>query len=101
MDNGKTPDVQGWTREDNIYTLHVKMKEPLELKFTHILSAPTNGAFSVLSPIEQGGEEIQPMQFVMLVATMVPNTKHQREAAQKQMEPSSQSQEAAQPIAAA
>ncbi len=71
------------------------------LGFTHILSAPTNGAFSVLSPIEQGGEEIQPMQFVMLVASMVPNTKQQPEAAQKQVEPAPQSQEAAQPIAAA
>ena len=99
MDNGKTPEVQGWTREDNIYTLHVKMKKPLELKFTHILSAPANGVFSVLSPIEQGGEEIQPMQFVMLVASMVPNTKQQPDAAQKQVAPSPQSQEAAPPVA--
>lgn len=101
MDNGKTPEVQGWTREDNVYTLHVKMKKPLELKFTHILSAPANGAFSVLSPIEQGGEEIQPMHFVMLVASMVPNSKQQPDAAQKQVESPPPSQEVAQPIAAA
>lgn len=72
MDNGKSPQMKGWTKEENEYTLHLVMKQPVELKFTHLLHPPINGQASVLSPIQVGLEQVPALQFLMSVLKMVP-----------------------------
>jgi uncharacterized protein YecT (DUF1311 family) len=72
MDNGKSPQLKGWTKEENEYTLHLVMKQPVELKFTHLLQPPVNGQASLLAPIQAGLEQVPALQFLMSVVAMVP-----------------------------
>lgn len=91
MDNGKSPQLKGWTKEENEYTLHLVMKQAVELKFTHFLQPPINGQASLLAPIQSGLEQVPALQFVMSVFAMVP----------EQSKPKPQAQQAAPPAAAA
>lgn len=63
MTNGKTVDVLGWKKEDNVYTLHMKWKDPMELRFVHVLSSPTNGTVSILQAASDAGVAVHPYQF--------------------------------------
>ena len=72
MDNGKNPQVKGWIKNDNIYTLHVEMKRPVELRFTHVLAPPADGKISVLGPVDGDAGPISAMQFLLTVLAMVP-----------------------------
>lgn len=102
MDNGRSPELKGWTKNDNEYTLSVVMKQPIELKFTHLLAPPISGKASVLAPIQAGLEELPAMQFLLSVIAMIPEqAKPQaRVAASPQPVPQAESQVSAQkPVA--
>lgn len=72
MTNGKSMEVLGWKKEDNIYSLHVKAKESITLRFVHVLSAPDNGGKSVLQTVSGGGNEISPRQFYYTILQSQP-----------------------------
>ncbi len=67
MTNGKHLEVAGWTKDDNVYVLHAKAKDSIELRFTHILASPSNGARSSLDSVKFDGQEFPPIQFFNLV----------------------------------
>lgn len=54
MDNGESPVIQGWTQEDNIYTLHVAFGKdpPLLINFAQDLTDDSKGRYSLLLPID-------------------------------------------------
>lgn len=70
MDNGKSPAVSGWTKSDNIYTLHVDMKKPVEIEFVHMLNQ--EGKVSLMKPVQTSEGEIPAMQFLMLALSALP-----------------------------
>lgn len=51
LDNGRYPEIKGWTNSDNVYTLHVLFGEnELEAIFVHLLSEQKGaGQFSGLA----------------------------------------------------
>lgn len=83
MDNGRSPELKGWTKEDNEYTLHVVMKQPVELKFTYMLAPPVSGRASVLAPVRVGIEEVPAMQFLLTLLAMVPEQSKPKRQAQQ------------------
>jgi hypothetical protein len=71
MTNGKTWKVLGWKKSDNVYTLHVQAVKELEFRFTHILSAPSNGAETVLESVTVDGQAVNPAQAALDVYAAV------------------------------
>jgi hypothetical protein len=71
MTNGKTWKVLGWKKRDNVYTLHVQAVKELEFRFTHILSAPSNGADSLLESVTVDGQAVNPAQAALDVYAAV------------------------------
>lgn len=63
MTNGKHFEVVGWKKNDNVYTLHVKGKDSIEIRFSHILASPSNGANSTFDAVTIAGQELPPFQF--------------------------------------
>lgn len=72
MDNGNHPRIKGWSKDDNVYTLHLEMKQAVELQFTHVLAPPADGKVSVLAPVQGDTGTVPAMQFVLTVIAMVP-----------------------------
>ena len=67
--NGKTPTINGWTKNDNVYTLNVNyMGENVQFIFTHLLNQ--EGKASVMSG-EINGEKIDGVQMYQLVPSLV------------------------------
>ena len=49
QDNGSYPEILGWTRDDNVYTLHALLKKDhYKFVFTHRLDRPSEGKKSYL-----------------------------------------------------
>jgi len=69
LDNGKYPEIKGWTNSDNIYTLHAVLKDKeFKVNFAHILSKEQgDGAYSGMSGTIDGQEfpGIEVMKFIM------------------------------------
>lgn len=83
MDDGKNPQVKGWTKKENEYTLHMVMKQPVELTFTHMLQPPLNGQVSLLAPVQMDQGQVPALRFLMSVVAMVPEQrKHKPQALQ-------------------
>jgi len=58
LNNGKYPEIKGWTNSDNIYTLHAILKDTeFKVNFVHILSKDHgDGAYSSMSGTIDGQE---------------------------------------------
>lgn len=70
LDNGKYPEIIGWTKNDNVYALEIKIKDnPFKFIFTHLLSTDQgSGKYSTMYG-ESDGKEIsgvEIMKFVMM-----------------------------------
>ena len=70
MDNGKSPVVNGWSKDDNVYTLHIEMKKPVEIEFVHMLNQ--EGKASLMKPVQTSEGEVPAMQFLMLALSSLP-----------------------------
>jgi hypothetical protein len=70
MDNGKSPVVSGWSKDDNVYILHIQMKEPVEIEFVHMLNQ--EGKASLMKPVQTSEGEVPAMQFFMLALSSLP-----------------------------
>lgn len=71
MDNGENPQILGWTQKDNEYTLHIVMKEPIDIKITYLLQSMYNGKYSVLTSIEP--DNIRADTFLLQIRSLVPD----------------------------
>lgn len=71
LDNGKYPEIKGWTNSDNVYTLHVLLGgKKLEAIFVHLLSERKgSGALSGLSYRVEGGPELPGLSLMRFVVT--------------------------------
>ena len=71
LDNGKYPEIQGWTNSDNVYTLHVLLGgKKLEAIFVHLLSERKgSGALSGFSYRVEGGPEVPGLSLMQFVVT--------------------------------
>jgi hypothetical protein len=47
LSNGKHPKINGWSKNDNVYTLKTTMMSPVKFEFTHMLNY--EGKISILS----------------------------------------------------
>lgn len=65
MSNGQNFKVLGWKKNDNVYTLHVQALKEIEVRFTHILSAPSNGAQTTLDAAGTNGQWANPTKFFL------------------------------------
>lgn len=64
LDNGEALNLEGWSKSDNLYTLHLLIKrEHVELKFLHDLSGDHSGRYSLLMPVDISGEVVSPLVF--------------------------------------
>jgi hypothetical protein len=70
MDNGKSPQIKGWTKERSPYdyTLHAEMKQPVHLRFRYNV----NEQVVVLGPVQVRSEQMTASQFFLNVIVMVP-----------------------------
>jgi hypothetical protein len=70
MDNGKSPQIKGWTKERSPYdyTLHAEMKQPVHLRFRY----NENEQVVVLGPVQVRSEQMTASQFFLNVIVMVP-----------------------------
>lgn len=68
LTDGSSPKSLGWTKQNNRYTLKLKMIEQYaNLTFVHDLSAQSNGAVSLLLPVTMAGKRVNALRFTMLI----------------------------------
>lgn len=60
MSDGKRFEVLGWKKDGNAYSLHIRAKQEFEMRFTHVLSPPSNGAESTLDAFVAEGNVLNP-----------------------------------------
>lgn len=75
MEDKKHVTVHGWSRDKHGYILHITMKKPVELHF--LRREPAKGAMSMslLRDVKMDGYTLGADQFIMIIATMVPDKK--------------------------
>ena len=69
MTNGETPIVYGWTKDDNVYTLHVNYKgENVQFVFVHLLNKEGKGSemYGIIK-----GERVDGVQMYQLVPSLI------------------------------
>lgn len=71
MDNKQRVTVQGWSRDNRDYVLHITMRTPVELHFLPRESADETTPMSLLREVTMDGHTIDAEQFVLITAAMV------------------------------
>lgn len=68
LNDGSNPAVLGWSKNNNRYTLKLKMvDQTAKLTFVHDLSAQSKGAISLLLPVEIASEKADALIFTTLL----------------------------------
>ena len=73
LEDGSKIKVKGWTRDDDRYVLSIVMRAPIKLTFLPADKKQVKENMSLLEPVLVQGRETEASQFVMVIATMVPD----------------------------
>jgi hypothetical protein len=73
MEDKKRVTVQGWSRDKRDYILHITMQTPVKLHFLPRKSAKGDMSMSLLRDVKMKGYTLGADQFIMTIATMVPD----------------------------
>lgn len=73
LEDGSKVKVKGWTRSDDRYVLDIVMRAPVKLTFLPASEDSVKENMSLLEPVIIKGRETEASQFVMVIATMVPD----------------------------
>ncbi len=69
LSNGKKPIINGWTKSNNIYILHVKMMdEDVQFIFTHLLDKDGEGS---IMKGKISGQDIEGVQMLRLIPSLI------------------------------
>ncbi len=75
MENKKPVTVEGWSRDKRDYVLHITMQTPVKLHFLPRESAGDDMSMSLLRDVKMDGYTLGADQFILTIATMVPDKK--------------------------
>lgn len=73
MDNKQHVTIQGWSRENRDYVLHITMRTPVELHFLPREPSEASMPMSLLRDVIMDGHTVDAGQFVLITAAMVPD----------------------------
>ena len=74
LEDGTKVKVRGWTRQDDRYVLDIVMRSPVKLTFLPADENEVKQNLSLLEPVVIKGRKTEASQFVMVIATMVPDS---------------------------
>lgn len=70
--DGKKVTVQGWTRDERHYILHITVRRPVKLRFLPREGAKQGPPMSLLKEVTMDGQTVSAEEFIMVIAAMVP-----------------------------
>ncbi len=73
MENKQRVTIQGWSRENRDYVLHLTMSTPVELHFLPRESSEASMPMSLLREVVMDGHTLDAGQFILITAAMVPD----------------------------
>lgn len=73
MKNKKHVTVQGWSRENGDYVLHITMKNPVNLYFKPRDTARGEAPMTLLRDVSMDGYTISAWQFIITISSMFPD----------------------------
>ena len=73
MENKKPVTIQGWTRDNHDYVLHITMRTPIDLHFLPREVTNAKTSMSLLREVTMGDHTVGAGEFILIIAAMNPD----------------------------